>query len=211
MENYCYKTIHTTDMTLHWLRNYISMYVIKYSPYRKNFEQKLQILIIISPSTYIKWSWGNSVSIVSDYGLGDWGSVPGRDKGFSFQLLRPDWLWNPPSLLSNGFRGVPSPGVKRSRGVTLTTHPHLVPGSRMSRCYTSSVPSASMAYSGKTLLHLYCKICNPTNSLAADLHMLRFIGLPILVLWVGFDKISVELCVNYVLYWTRIKFSRDLV
>jgi hypothetical protein len=30
-----------------------------------------------------------------------------------------------------------SPGVKRGRGVTLTTHPHLVPRSWMSRSYTS--------------------------------------------------------------------------
>jgi hypothetical protein len=33
-----------------------------------------------------------------------------------------------------------SPGVKRGRGVTLTTHPLLVPRSRMSRSYTSSPP-----------------------------------------------------------------------
>jgi len=36
--------------------------------------------------------------------------------------------------------GVLSPGVKRGRGVTLTTHPHLVPRSWMSRSYTSSPP-----------------------------------------------------------------------
>jgi hypothetical protein len=36
--------------------------------------------------------------------------------------------------------GVLSPGVKRGRGMTLTTHPHLVPRSRMSRSYTSSPP-----------------------------------------------------------------------
>jgi len=36
--------------------------------------------------------------------------------------------------------GVHSPGVKRGRGVTLTTHPHLVPRSWMSRKYTSSPP-----------------------------------------------------------------------
>jgi hypothetical protein len=36
--------------------------------------------------------------------------------------------------------GVLSPGLKRGRGVTLTTHPHLVPRSRMSRSYTSSPP-----------------------------------------------------------------------
>jgi hypothetical protein len=47
--------------------------------------------------------------------------------------------------------GVLSPGVKRGRGVTLTTHPHLVPRSRMSRSYTSSSPSASVACSGTAL------------------------------------------------------------
>jgi len=33
-----------------------------------------------------------------------------------------------------------SPGVKRGRGVMLTTHPYLVPRSWMSRSYTSSPP-----------------------------------------------------------------------
>jgi len=32
--------------------------------------------------------------------------------------------------------GVLSPGIKRGQGVTLTTHIHLVPRSRMSRSYT---------------------------------------------------------------------------
>jgi hypothetical protein len=31
-------------------------------------------------------SWGSSVSIVSDYGLDDWGWIPGRGKGFSSSL-----------------------------------------------------------------------------------------------------------------------------
>jgi hypothetical protein len=34
----------------------------------------------------------------------------------------------------------PFPGPKRSRGVTLTTHPHLVPRSRISMSYTCSPP-----------------------------------------------------------------------
>jgi hypothetical protein len=34
--------------------------------------------------------------------------------------------------------GILSPGVKRGRGVTLTTHPHLVPKSRMKKNCTSS-------------------------------------------------------------------------
>jgi hypothetical protein len=36
--------------------------------------------------------------------------------------------------------GVLSPGLKRGRGVTLTTHPHLVPRSSMSRRYIPSTP-----------------------------------------------------------------------
>jgi hypothetical protein len=35
----------------------------------------------------IRWrSWGSSVNIMSDYGLDDRGSIPGRSKGFSFRL-----------------------------------------------------------------------------------------------------------------------------
>ena len=41
----------------------------------------------------------------------------------------PDWSWGPPSLLYSGS----FPGVKSSRGVTLTPHPLLVPWSRKSR------------------------------------------------------------------------------
>jgi hypothetical protein len=36
--------------------------------------------------------------------------------------------------------GGPFPGAKRGRGVTLTTHPHLVPRSRMSRSYNLLSP-----------------------------------------------------------------------
>jgi hypothetical protein len=39
--------------------------------------------------------------------------------------------------------GVLSPEVKRGLGVTLTTHPHLVPRWRMSRSYTSFPPTAA--------------------------------------------------------------------
>jgi hypothetical protein len=43
------------------------------------------------------------------------------------------------------------PGVKRGSGVTLTTHPHLVPRSRMSRSYTSSPPKRFVVCSGTAL------------------------------------------------------------
>jgi hypothetical protein len=49
--------------------------------------------------------------------------------------------------------GVLSPGLKRGRSMTLTTHPHIVPQSRMSMSYTSSPPSAFMACSGTAFLY----------------------------------------------------------
>jgi hypothetical protein len=70
---------------------------------------------------------GSSVSTVSDYGLDDLAigvRSPAQAKDFSPSLCVQ--TWGPPSLLYNGYRGVLSPGVKHGRGVTLTTHPHLV-------------------------------------------------------------------------------------
>jgi hypothetical protein len=57
--------------------------------------------------------------------------------------------------------GVLFKGLKSGRSVTLTTHPHLVPRSRMSRSYVSSPPSAFMACSGTALAFSNFKIqCN---------------------------------------------------
>jgi hypothetical protein len=72
-----------------------------------------------------------------------------RQRIFLYPLC-PDRLWGPPCLLYKGY-GRPSLGLKRGRGVTLTTYPHLVPTLRMSRCYTASPPSAFMACSGTVL------------------------------------------------------------
>jgi hypothetical protein len=57
-------------------------------------------------------------------------------------------------------------GVKHGQGVTLTTHPHLVPRSRISRSYTSSPPKhlASMACSGTTLLYKIWKLVLVSSS-----------------------------------------------
>jgi hypothetical protein len=49
--------------------------------------------------------------------------------------------------------GGPFLGVKRGRGVMLTTHPNLVMRSRMSRSYTSS-PSAYMAVAGQLYFYI---------------------------------------------------------
>jgi hypothetical protein len=73
-------------------------------------QQELTVLshqLMIRLSTVPQRSSGSSVSVVSNYGLDDRGSIPERGRGFFFYPLP----------------GVFYPGVKRGRGVTLTTHP----------------------------------------------------------------------------------------
>jgi hypothetical protein len=74
---------------------------------------------------------------------------PAGAKDFSSNLCVQTGSEAHPSSCTMGTEG-PFPGAKRGRGVTLTTH--LVPRSRMSRSYTSSPPSATMACSGSVLL-----------------------------------------------------------
>jgi hypothetical protein len=53
-------------------------------------------------------SRGSSVIIVSGYGPDDRaieGRSPAEAKGFLLYPLCEDWLWDPPSLLYNGYRG----------------------------------------------------------------------------------------------------------
>jgi hypothetical protein len=79
-------------------------------------------------------SQGSSVSIVTDCELDDRGSIPDRGRGSSRPAL------GPTQPLVKWIPGVLSLGVKRGRGVTLTTDPHLELRLRMSRSYTSSHP-----------------------------------------------------------------------
>jgi hypothetical protein len=60
-----------------------------------------------------------------DYRLDGPGSIPSSARFFSSPQI-PNRLWGPPSLLSNGYRGL----FSRGRGVKLTTHLHLAPRSR---------------------------------------------------------------------------------
>jgi hypothetical protein len=85
-------------------------------------------------------SRGSSVSIVSDYGLDDRDSIPDRGRGFFFFVSASRPALGPTQPPIQWVPGVLSPKVKRGRGMTLTTHPHLVPRLRMSRSYTSSPP-----------------------------------------------------------------------
>jgi hypothetical protein len=80
---------------------------------------------------------GSSVRIVSDYGLDDRGSIHGLAKDFCSNHCVQTGSESHPASCTMGTGG-PFPGAKRGRSVTLTSHPHLVPRSRMSGSYTST-------------------------------------------------------------------------
>jgi hypothetical protein len=85
---------------------------------------------------------GSSGSIVSGYGLDDRAMEvrsPAGAKDFSSSLCVQTGSEAHPASCTMGTGG-PFPGGKLFRVVTLTTHPHVVPRSRMSRSYTSSPP-----------------------------------------------------------------------
>jgi hypothetical protein len=90
-------------------------------------------------------------------------SIPGRERVSLYPLCR-DWLWGPPSCPVGTGGPVLSLGVKRRRGMTLTTHPLLMSRSRMSRGYTSSSPSRLPGGSGIALLRNCWKVCYWTYS-----------------------------------------------
>jgi hypothetical protein len=98
--------------------------------------------ILYNICRYTIGSWGSSVSIVSDYGPDDQAvgvRFPAETKDFASSLCVQTGSGDHPASYPMG-SGVLSLGVKRSWFMTWTTHPHLVPRSRMSRSYISSPP-----------------------------------------------------------------------
>jgi hypothetical protein len=98
----------------------------------------------IKYGTKINRRRGSSVSTVFDYRLDDWGSTPAETKDFSSSLCVQTSSEAHPASYPMGTE-VLSRGVKRGRGVTLTTHLHLVPKSILSKGYISSPLVVSMA------------------------------------------------------------------
>jgi hypothetical protein len=100
----------------------------------------VHILLIISLPLLAREESGSSGSIVSGYRLDDrtFGvRSPAGAKYFSSNLCVQTGSGVHPASCT---MGTLSQGVKRGRGVILTTHPHLVQMSGMCRSYISSLP-----------------------------------------------------------------------
>jgi hypothetical protein len=97
------------------------------------------LLLRLYLTSVIVWSWGSSVSIVSDYRVDDPVFNPRQRQRISSSLCVQTSSEAHPASCTMG-TGDPFPGVKCRRGVMLTTLPHPVPRSRINRSYTSSPP-----------------------------------------------------------------------
>jgi hypothetical protein len=85
-------------------------------------KHKMKKLIV----TACVMSWSSSVSIVTDYGLDNQGSIPSRSKDFFSSLcVQTCSEFTQPSI--QWVLGVLSLGVKHGWDMTLTTQPHVVP------------------------------------------------------------------------------------
>jgi hypothetical protein len=135
-------------------------------------------------------SRGSSVSIVSDWTTGRSRFDPGRGEGiFTLTSLSSPALWptQPPVQWV--------PGIKRGQGVTLTTHPHLVPRSWMSGSYISSPTKRlhgvwwdSFTFYFFFTVHCYGVVLH--KAFQAVLPLLMYCAFPIWVLFIPVSPIT---------------------
>jgi hypothetical protein len=77
--------------------------------YKINCSVDVQVYVDPWPISSVKYVFStrdSSVSIETGYGMDGKGSIPGRGRRFLCSQQRPDRLWGPPSLLSNGYLGL---------------------------------------------------------------------------------------------------------
>jgi hypothetical protein len=112
-------------------------------PFSEPSHRPSSVLISVFTSCcHITRSRSSSGSIVSGYGLDDREievRSPAGAKDISSNLCVQTGFGAHPAPCTMGTGG-PFPAAKHGRGVTLTTHPYLLPRSWMSRSYTSSPP-----------------------------------------------------------------------
>jgi hypothetical protein len=123
---------------------------------------------------------------------GDPGSIPGRGNRFSSNLCVQTGTGAHLSSCTMGTGGS-FPVVKGDRGVTLTTHPHLVSRSRMSRSYTSSPLCASI---GMLWDYLFLLINMYYIHLYFPIFFWRFILVSLLRSMMALTKYHFEHCVR---------------
>jgi hypothetical protein len=107
--------------------------------------------------------------ITTDCGLGIRGSIPRRGKTFFSTSQRPDRLWDPPSLLSNGYWEL-FPRVQNGPSVNLSVQLHLVLRSRMVKLYLHSP-----IYIYDIMRYIFRRLQIPTSYFRFIKHNLRFL------------------------------------
>jgi len=112
----------------HWDRPYPFLIIFLFLMYSFNIKYSSNFTLSFTHQMKFIGGPGSSVGIATHYGLDGPGSNACGDENLRTCSGRP---WGPPSLLYNGYRVFP--GVKRGRGVLLTTHSLLVPRSWKSR------------------------------------------------------------------------------
>jgi hypothetical protein len=78
--------------------------------------------------------------------VGSWDSIPGGAKRFFCTPRRPDHLWSPPSLLSNGYQGVKRPGLEADQSIVDVRNGGVIPP--LSHIQVSSGVESSPATDG---------------------------------------------------------------
>jgi hypothetical protein len=90
----------------------------------------VRLIILTYVRTTLRAGVAQSVQcLATDWTTGRSGFDPRQSQEIFLLASVSSPLWGLPSLLYNGILGVLFSGLKRCRGVTLTTHPHLVPRS----------------------------------------------------------------------------------